>query len=134
MKLKHSFATGVSFLVLTVVFVNLRVVSLSIMVFLQDNEYKKTNYHYSSACKDGFSVWSRKGYEDLLEQFAVYKKLHPTDTVLYRNFQPDYRKIWRWYFYWSEQRYKLPYTTMPDDAYQLSRGVKADETGFQNSR
>jgi hypothetical protein len=109
-------------LILIIAVTNIPGLRLGIMVMLGDPEYKKTNFHYSSADPNGFSVWSRKGYKDVLEQFDLYKQTHPGDTVLYRNFQVDNRKFWRWYAYWSEEQYALPFRELPADAYVNSRG------------
>ena len=88
----------------SITFVNIPSVSLAIMIMTNDREYKKSNYHYSSGPADEFSVWSRKGFEDVNEQFEVYKKKNNETAILYRNFKPDWRKIWRWYLYLSENR------------------------------
>ena len=92
------------------------------MVILGDNQYKKTNYHYSSGDKSGFSVWSRKGFEDVLEQFEKYKTRHPDDSLLYRNFTKEYWKVWRWRDYLLNEQYQLPFKDAPPDARKLSRG------------
>ncbi|TDE15239.1 hypothetical protein [Dyadobacter psychrotolerans] len=111
----------ISLLVLTLL--NLPKVSLGIMVMMEDTQYKKTNYHYSSGDDiKGFSVWSRKGFQDVQEQFEKYKERHPSDTLLYRNFTKQYWKVWRWRDYlWNEQ-YQLPFQEEPSDARQVSRG------------
>jgi len=102
---------------------NIPQVSLAIMIMTDDSDYKKSNYHYSSGKSDEFSVWSRKGYEDVLAQFEIYKTQQNSDTILYRNFKPEWWKIWRWGFFLSENRYQLPFKEMPADAFQVSRGV-----------
>jgi hypothetical protein len=93
MKLYSRIFTICAIFIAAIVISNMPVVRRAIMVIANDPEYKKTNFHYCTAAEAGFSVWSRKGYEDVLEQFAVYKQTHPGDTVLYRNFQVDYRKF-----------------------------------------
>lgn len=103
--------------------VNIPKVSLAIMIMMNDSDYKKSNYHYSSGRSDGFSVWSRKGYDDVLGQFEIYKRKQNSDTTLYRNFKPVWWKVWRWGFYISESRYRLPFKEMPDDAFELSHGI-----------
>ena len=104
--------------------INIPKVSLAIMVMMEDNQYKKTNYHYSSGATKGFSVWSRKGFGDVLDQFEKYKRLHPTDQILYRNFTKQYWKAWRWGDYFLDDCYRLPYTELPADAKTVSRGIE----------
>ena len=111
-------------ILILLVTVNIPRVSLGIMIVTEDNQYKKTNYHYSSSASDGFSVWSRKGFEDVQGQFERYKKLHNSDTVLYRNFTKDYWKVWRWAVFLSDERYQLPYKNLPSDAHLVSRGME----------
>ena len=104
--------------------INIPIVSLGIMVVMEDNQYKKTNYHYSSADPIGFSVWSRKGFQDVLDQFGEYKKRHSSDTILYRNFTKQYWKAWRWRDYLFDKRYQLPFKELPADAKRVSRGME----------
>ena len=112
------------FLTLVVAASNIPKLSLGIMIMVGDNDYKKGNYHFSAGKNAEFSVWSTKGFDHVLREFEVYKKLHPTDSILYRNFRPDYGKFWRWKEYWSEERYELPFRKIPVDAYYMNRGNK----------
>ncbi len=94
------------------------------MIMTGDNGYKKGNYHFSAGENAEFSVWSRKGFDDVLDQFEIYKKRLPSDSTLYRNFKPDYRKFWRWKEYALDDRYDLPFREIPADAYYVNRGNK----------
>lgn len=124
MQMKRKIFVSLILLISAVGILNIPDVGLAIMIMTNDREYKQSNYHYSGGPADEFSVWSRKGYEDVVEQFEKYKKQENNTGILYRNFKPDWSKVWRWYFYLSENRYKLPYREIPGDAYRVSRGVE----------
>lgn len=85
------------------------------MIMMNDNDYKRGNYHFSGNSANQFSIWSVKGYDDVVEAFDQYKKTHPADSTVYRNFKPDYRKFWRWYAYETERQFKLPYRYLTSD-------------------
>ena len=68
--------------------------------------------HHFISQKGGFSVWGRKGYDNVMSQFEAYKKRYPDDTVLYRNFQIKPWQFWRIYEY-TYPSYRLPYREMP---------------------
>lgn len=82
------------------------------MIMMNDNDYKRGNYHFSAGSENQFSIWSVKGYEDVLEAFDKFKKTQPANFTLYRNFTPQYWKFWRWYAYSSEAQYALPYKNL----------------------
>jgi hypothetical protein len=110
------------FLILLIAISNVPKVSLSIMIMTGDNGYKKGNYHFSAGENAEFSVWSTKGFDQVLRGFEVYTIQHPRDSVLYRNFKPEYRKFWRWKEYALDDRYDLPFREIPADAYYVNRG------------
>ncbi|OZI08161.1 hypothetical protein BWI93_10615 [Siphonobacter sp. BAB-5385] len=90
---------------------NIPIVSFFISFFTGNLSMMNPDYHYISQ-KGGFSIWGRKGSEDVLSQFEAYKKRHPEDTVLYRNFQIKPWQFWRIYEY-TDPCYRLPYQQMP---------------------
>ncbi|MDQ1087271.1 hypothetical protein [Siphonobacter sp. SORGH_AS_1065] len=100
-------------LILFVGICNIPIISLFISVYTGNIYFKRASFHFISE-KGGFSVWARNGYEDIVSQFEAYKKRHPEDTVLYRNFQIKPWQFWRIYEY-SDPPYRLPYREMPPD-------------------
>ncbi|MDQ1087273.1 hypothetical protein [Siphonobacter sp. SORGH_AS_1065] len=98
-------------LILLVGVSNIPIISLFISFFTGNLYLKEASFHFTSE-KGGFSVWARDGYEDIVSHFESYKKRHPEDTVLYRNFQIKPWQFWRIYEY-TNPYYRLPYREMP---------------------
>lgn len=90
---------------------NIPLVSFFISFFTGNLSMMNSDYHYTSQ-NSGFSVWGSNGYEDIVSRFEAYKKRHPEDTVLYRNFQIKPWQFWRIYEY-TYPSYRLPYREMP---------------------
>lgn len=107
-----------------VVVANIPFISRGILFMIGDSQVKKANYHYSSARPDGFSVWSRKGDEDVFCQFETYRSDHPDDAILYRNFEVKPLHFWRWREYLTKERYQLAYKPLPADAKTRVSGAK----------
>lgn len=101
---------------------NIPIVSLFIGFFTQTKFFDESNYDYSSGSgKFQTNELHLKGEDpnarnrDLIKQFNPYKKGHPNDTILYRNFKINVLKFWFWREYIHDNRFHLPYKELPKE-------------------
>ena len=100
-------------ILLTVAISNIPVVSFFISFFTKNLTMMGPDYHFISG-QGGFSVWGRGGgYEETEALFEQYKKRHPSDSTLYRNFKISPWQFWRISEYFGSKAYRLEYKEPP---------------------
>lgn len=99
-------------------------------IFLAGQPIKSSTRHYSSNNPDGFSIWAQYySWDYISRKFSNYRKDHPADSILYRNFKMNPLYFWEWYDYATDPVYKLPYKAMPPDADSIERGQETKPLG-----